>query len=110
MKNVLDYTKEELELLSIDELNDLYKESESLESLYNTEQLANLTEGFSHADISSVIEKSLRLKVGNIIKEIEENHIDKMGYITEKGIEEAIEEHKRDFIKNKQQSLGFAQK
>jgi ATP-dependent 26S proteasome regulatory subunit len=74
---------------------------------YDTEQLASLTDGFSHADISSVIEQSLRQKVGGIIREIEEHHIDKMGYITEKGIEESIEEHKKDFVKNKQKCLGF---
>jgi len=79
---------------------------------YDTEQLAKLTDNFSHADISSVIEKSLRQKIKSIIQEIEQKHVDRMGYITQKGLENSIEEHKKEFLNkyNSKQKLGFEER
>ena len=43
MKDVLDYTEDELRSLSTDDLTKLYNEAESKESLYNTRQLVEKT-------------------------------------------------------------------
>jgi ATPase family AAA domain-containing protein 2 len=76
---------------------------------YDLQRLAELTENFSHADISAIIEQTLKHKIKSIIQEIEQKHIDRMGYITQKGLENSIEEHKKEFLSSyrQKQNIGF---
>jgi len=64
---------------------------------YDLNKLSKLTDNFSYADISSVIEKSLENKVEEFIDKRKQLKADYRGFITEKGLEEEIEKHKNEF-------------
>lgn len=73
---------------------------------YSLEPLADISKGFSYADIYQSIEKSLREKAKELIK-VKEPGIVRAGYIKQGKLEKAVLEHKKEFKKKQEKKIGF---
>lgn len=72
---------------------------------YDIEELAELTDGFSNADIDQVIKESVRKRAREIIRERSDQLIP-AGYVTQVRIKKAIEKH-RDKFKLNRKGIGY---
>lgn len=75
---------------------------------YKTQNLAELSENFNYADIFQCVESALRNKAKEMMNSprIEKGKIISAGYITQKGLERAVIEHKNGF-KQEKHDMGF---
>ena len=72
---------------------------------YDVNKLADLSEGFSNADIAAVVEKTLKEKALKLIKDKKPGIIC-AGYINGTWIEKEIDKHRKDFYEKKKK-IGF---
>ncbi len=75
---------------------------------YKTQNLAEMSDNFNYADIFQSVETALRDKAKETIESssIKGGKIIPAGYITQKGLEKAVKEHKKEFRQDKYQ-IGF---
>jgi ATP-dependent 26S proteasome regulatory subunit len=73
----------------------------------NLKTLSEITNGFNYADIFQSIEGAIRIKARDLIR-TKEPGIIRAGYVTQKRLEKAILNHKKEFKnKSKKNKIGF---
>jgi len=88
---------------SIDKAND--RACWNMFRKYNVEELANKSVGFNYADVDSVVDTAIQNKVRSIKPN---NELITLGYITQKGLKEALAYHLTSFKQPKKQAkFGF---
>lgn len=73
---------------------------------FMTEPLAELSDGFNYADIYQSVERSLKDKAKELIRNKEPGII-RAGYVKQKKLEEAVKNHKSEFNDKKVKNIGF---